>query len=202
MTSRRATRYVAFLRAINVGGHTVKMERLRGLFEGLRFANVETFIASGNVLFDSSTTSQSAMEARIERQLEQELGYPVPTFIRPLGSLAAVVSGHPFDTFERDAHALSIGFLKRPVPADGVPGLMALQTGYDEFHLRESEVYWLCHGRMSDSQVWGTALDRALGGLCTFRNVTAVRTLAARATPISLDPAAAGAARRAAQPRR
>lgn len=184
MTSSRSTRYVAFLRAINVGGHTVKMERLRGLFEGLRLSNVETFIASGNVLFDSSSTSPSAMETRIERHLEQELGYAVPTFIRPLSSLAAVVGGHPFHTFERDAHALSVGFLKCPLPKAAISGLMALQTGYDEFHLRESEVYWLCHGRMSDSQVWGKALDQALGGPSTFRNVTTVRKLAAKAAPI------------------
>ena len=202
MTSRRATRFVAFLRAINVGGHTVRMERLRALFEGLRFANVETFIASGNVLFDSSSTSRSAMETRIERHLETALGYPVPAFIRPLDSLAAVAGSHPFDSFERDAHALSIGFLKHPVATADIPGLMALQTGYDEFHLHESEVYWLCHGRMSDSQVWGKALDQALGGPSTFRNVTTVRKLAARAAPTSLDPAATGAARRAAPPLR
>ena len=42
------TRYIAFLRAINVGGHTVKMDQLRALFEELGLSNVETFIASGN----------------------------------------------------------------------------------------------------------------------------------------------------------
>jgi len=47
------TRYIAFLRAINVGGHTVKMEHLRGIFESMGFSNVETFIASGNVIFAS-----------------------------------------------------------------------------------------------------------------------------------------------------
>ena len=51
------TRWVALLRAINVGGRTVKMDRLRALFEELRYANVETFIASGNVLFDTAEKS-------------------------------------------------------------------------------------------------------------------------------------------------
>jgi uncharacterized protein (DUF1697 family) len=173
------TRYVAFLRAINVGGHTVKMDRLRALFEEMRFANVETFIASGNVLFDSSSKSTAAMEARIERALEKALGYEVLTFIRPLASLAAVAESHPFDTFERDGHALSVGFLK---DADAKRGerLAALQTGYDEFHLHDRETYWLCHGRMSDSKVWGPVLDKALAGPVTFRNVTTVRKLAAK----------------------
>ncbi len=46
-------RYVAFLRAVNVGGRTVKMDLLRELFAQLQFKNIETFIASGNVIFDA-----------------------------------------------------------------------------------------------------------------------------------------------------
>ncbi|MEP6999158.1 MAG: DUF1697 domain-containing protein [bacterium] len=173
------TRYVAFLRAINVGGHTVKMDHLRALFDELRLGNVETFIASGNVLFDSSSKSIATLEARIERHLAQALGYEVATFIRPLDSLATVVESHPFNCFEQDGHALSIGFLKVPCDAERSGRLASLQDGYDEFHLREREVYWLCHGRMSDSRVWGTVLDRALGAPVTFRNITTVRKLAA-----------------------
>ncbi len=55
-------KYVALLRAINVGGHTVKMDHLRRLFEALGFTNVETFIASGNVIFDSTSKSTKAFE--------------------------------------------------------------------------------------------------------------------------------------------
>jgi uncharacterized protein (DUF1697 family) len=59
-------RYVAFLRAINVGGHIVKMDYLRSLFEELGFTNVETFIASGNVVFDSSYKNPASLEKKIE----------------------------------------------------------------------------------------------------------------------------------------
>ena len=48
-------RYIAFLRAINIGGHTVKMDDLRQLFESLQFTSVETFIASGNVIFKAGS---------------------------------------------------------------------------------------------------------------------------------------------------
>ena len=67
-------RYVAFLRAINVGGHTVKMEDLRRLFETMGFANVETFIASGNVIFESKSKNTQAMERKIENHLRESLG--------------------------------------------------------------------------------------------------------------------------------
>ena len=69
-------RYVAFLRAINVGGHTVKMEELRRLFEAMGAANVETFIASGNVFFDS-VGAADLLERRLEAGLEKALKFPV-----------------------------------------------------------------------------------------------------------------------------
>ena len=175
------TRYVALLRAINVGGHTVKMDRLRALFEEMGLANVETFIASGNVLFDSSSKSAATIESRVERHLESALGYEVTTFVRPVAELGGIAASHPFESFERNGHALSVGFLKEALGADARERLLALQAGYDEFHLHDREVYWLCHGKMSDSKVWGRPLDKALGAHITFRNVTTVRKLAAKA---------------------
>ena len=71
-------RYVAFLRAINVGGHTVKMDALRRHFEDMGAANVETFIASGNVIFDSADAADR-LERRLEAGLEKALKFPVGT---------------------------------------------------------------------------------------------------------------------------
>ena len=84
-------RYIAFLRAINVGGHTVKMDALRVLFESLGFINVETFIASGNVLFETPDGDPQEMETKIEACLRSALGYEVATFIRTRAELAAIV---------------------------------------------------------------------------------------------------------------
>ena len=50
------SRYIAFLKAINVGGHNVKMDQLRKIFESMQFKNVETFIASGNVIFETESS--------------------------------------------------------------------------------------------------------------------------------------------------
>ena len=54
-------KYIAFLRAINVGGHIVKMDQLRKLFEELQFEHVEKFIASGNVIFDTKSKNIAAL---------------------------------------------------------------------------------------------------------------------------------------------
>src|SRR5262245_62756508 len=83
-------RYIAFLRAINVGGHVVRMDDLRRQFEALRFSNVETFIASGNVVFESPSRDREAMEKAVEKRLLKALGYEVHTFIRTCDEVAAI----------------------------------------------------------------------------------------------------------------
>ena len=89
-------RYVAFLRAINVGGHVVKMDHLRTLFEEIGLTEVETFIASGNVLFNSPSKSGPALERKIEKQLRTALGYEVATFVRTHAEVQQVAAYEPF----------------------------------------------------------------------------------------------------------
>src|SRR5438309_5629838 len=79
---RRVPRYIAFLRAINVGGRVIKMEELRRVFAAAGLTNVESFIASGNVLFDTRVTSEEALRKKVEVALAHELGYRVDTFLR------------------------------------------------------------------------------------------------------------------------
>ena len=80
--------YIAFLRGINVGGHRIRMDRLRSLFEELDLTEVSTFIASGNVIFSTETDDSEALSDKIERHLAQELGYEVATFLRSPTQLA------------------------------------------------------------------------------------------------------------------
>ena len=106
-------KYVAFLRAINVGGHVVKMEMLRAYFEALGLSNVETFIASGNVIFESRAKLE-LLQARIEHHLHASLGYEVATFIRTLAEVHAVSRYRPFDANAiKSAGALCVGFLEK-----------------------------------------------------------------------------------------
>src|SRR4051812_29802226 len=89
-------RLIAFLRAINVGGHNVTMAQLRKEFEALGLKEVETFIASGNVIFTSRATDLRALERKIEAQLQRALGYEVATFVRTCSEVAALAEYRPF----------------------------------------------------------------------------------------------------------
>ena len=173
-------RYVAFLRAINVGGHTVKMDHLRTLFEDLGYRRVETVIASGNVLFSSPSNLTAALEQRIERHLEQALGYAVVTFVRDVGELAGMLANHPYGEPVPNGHTLHVGLLKAPLSAAQKLKVTSLCTAVDEFHVHGREAYWLCRVRTMESIVSGGAVEKAVAMPATFRNVNTIRRLAAK----------------------
>jgi uncharacterized protein (DUF1697 family) len=172
-------KHIAFLRAINVGGRTVKMDRLRGLFEALGFTGVETFIASGNVVFQSPAEDPRAMEQQIEAHLAASLGYQVATFVRSAAELADIAAYTPFPADEMENNTLYVGFLQAPPNDETLGRLAALRTPLDEFHVHGRELYWLCRTTISQSKVSGAQIERALGMPATLRNVTTLRKLAA-----------------------
>jgi uncharacterized protein (DUF1697 family) len=171
------------LRAINVGGHIVSMERLRSLFGALSFTDVSTFIASGNVLFDATPRASRALEQRIEQHLREALGFEVATFLRSPAELRAIIEHDAFpSSVVRSAHALWIGFLKQPPAVAVRDRVMALAGATDDFRVQGREIYWLRRATSSKALVSGSMVERALGGPMTARNVTTVRRLAALCT--------------------
>lgn len=175
------TRYVALLRAINVGGHVVKMGRLRTLFEALDLREVETFIASGNVVFRSDEKA-AALEHRIAAHLERALGYEVATFIRTAAQIIAIARFTPFPMLPAGA-SLYAGFLPRSLSAGERRTLTSLRSPVDDLRVRKREVYWLCRVRSSDAEFSPARLEKTLRLPATFRNMTTIRKLAARGTP-------------------
>ncbi len=175
-------KYVAFLRAINVGGHTVKMDHLRRLFEALGFTNVETFIASGNVIFDSTSKSTKTLEKKIEDHLRKKLGYDVETFIRSTSEVAAVANYKPFAESELNAEGnmLYIGFVADKPGNEAKQNLLSSATKTDEFHISEREVYWLCRKLFHESKFSGGLIEKILVMPATFRNSTTIRKIAAK----------------------
>lgn len=174
-------RYVALLRAINVGGRTVKMDRLRVLFEEMKLQNVQTYIASGNVIFDSSAAAAS-LEARVEKQLARALGFEVPTLIRAAPDLVAAADREPFAKHPplTKAGALYVGFLKGDPGRDALKRVVALAGDGSAFALHGRELYWRAEDRRAVLEIPIVKFERALGCDATFRNVTTVRKLADR----------------------
>ncbi len=179
-------RVVVLLRAINVGGHTVTMERLRALFADMGFAGVETLIASGNVLIDAKRGDGAKVEARIEASLHEGLGYEVATMLRTAAEVDDVLRRAPTGGttaaagVDGVAQAVMIGFLKTAPPRSVAASLARLETETDSLLLDGRELYWVRTGRISDSKLAGGLLEKTLGTAMTMRNITTVRKIAAK----------------------
>lgn len=175
------TRYIALLRAINVGGHTVRMEKLRELFVAMGFARVETFIASGNVIFETTRRKPEALEETIAAALEKALGYPVATFLRTVSEIAAVAAHEPFSRPDLESGAsLYVGFMKTPVARETIRAVAACRTAVDDFAVHGRELYWLRRNIGIESIYSGARIEKTLGAPITMRNITTVKKLAAK----------------------
>lgn len=162
------------------------MARLKELFQQLGFDDVETFIASGNVIFKSPAKSSATLEENIEKKLERELGYEAKTFIRSDREVTEIAAQAPFGPIrDGDASTLYIGFLKSAPPRAAVERLHAAQTKIDDFAVTGRELYWRCHGLSSDSTFSGAKLEKTLGMATTLRNANTVRRLAAKYPPVA-----------------
>jgi uncharacterized protein (DUF1697 family) len=131
------TRYVALLRAVNVGGTgKLPMAELRSICEAAGFARVETYIASGNVVFESS-----AKPAKVKSELEARLlayaGKPSAVVLRTAAELAAVLKANPFPTAE-PKHTYAILLDERP-PRDALEHVVGQSD--EEMRLGEREIF-------------------------------------------------------------
>jgi uncharacterized protein (DUF1697 family) len=174
-------RYIAFLRAINVGGHAVKMDVLRQQFEALGFSQVETFIASGNVVFETAAKNTRTLEKKIAQQLRAALGYEVATFIRTEAELAAIAQYQPFPPAQMEAAtAFNIAFLAEPLDAASQKKLLELKSDIDDFQVQGREIYWLCRKKQSESTFSNVVLEKTIGRASTIRGINTIQKMAAK----------------------
>jgi uncharacterized protein (DUF1697 family) len=157
------------------------MSRLKALFRELGFEQVETFIASGNVLFATRRTATGRLESRISRHLETSLGYRVDTFVRTAQEVAAIGKTKVFPEVGEEGITIHVGFMHKPLAPAVARKLIAARTREDELRVRGREYYWLCRVRTSDSKVWALPEIKALRlPASSMRNVTSVRRLIAK----------------------
>ena len=176
-------RLIAFLRAINVGGHVVKMDALRKEFEALGYADVETFIASGNVIFTAKQAGAAHVK-KIEARLRASLGYEVATFVRTPAEVAAVAACRPFDAGRiESAGAFCVGFLDAPLDAARRRALLTCRTDLDDFHPSCREIYWLCRKQQHESTFSNVRFEKVVQARATFRGINTVMKLSAKSGP-------------------
>jgi uncharacterized protein (DUF1697 family) len=177
--SRTPSTYIALLRGINVGGHKIiKMDQLRKAFEGLEFANVATYVQSGNVVFKSPKKTSADLSRKIEEMLLRQFSMSVPVIVRTAEEVGEVLRNNPF-LKERgiDVTRLHVTFLSLTPQKTAMKGLDAIAAGPDRFYCRGQEIYLHCPNGFGGTKLSINAFEKVLAVGATTRNWNTVNKL-------------------------
>jgi len=175
-------RYVAFLRGMNLGNRRIKNPELIAHFEAIGLEDVATFRASGNVVFvDPASESESKLQKRVEKELDERLGYDVAVFLRSAVEVAAIAARDPFSA---KAIAASKGkpqvvLLGRKPSAKARAALKKITPDGDLMEIEGRELHWLPTVGLSETELDTKALDAALGK-GTTRTAGTIEQIAAK----------------------
>ncbi len=175
-------RYVALLRSVNIGGYgRIPMNELRSSFEKLGYADVTTYIQTGNVLFSTTSKSEPKIVDTIEERLDEDFGESPAVILRSVPELLRVGKASPFARSGANPARHHVTFLATP------PGKAALAvfdppaSGQDELVVDGREVYVHTPNGYAETKYTGSFLERRLGVVSTTRNWNTVTKLCALA---------------------
>ena len=174
--------YIALLRAVNLAGYgRIAMADLRKALEGLGFTNVQTYIQSGNAVFDA-TGPRGKIGTAIAAGLERLMGAPVGVVIRTHEDLTRIIQENPFvSEAAADGARVHVGFLAGPAGPGAQAALEAIVRKYparrDRFHLAGEHIYFHFPDGAAETKFSGKTLDRAVGVAGTGRNWNTVLRL-------------------------
>lgn len=166
-------RYVALLRGINVGGRTlVKMGDLKTCVEELGLDDVSTYIASGNVLFESGERDAAKLEARIERAIEQRFGLPVKVVVLNRAAYARIVKAIP-DPWIGDASLrANVAFVRRGTDAKQVVRELEPDAAVEEVKAIVGAILWATKRDALNRSVMRKLIGGAAYKELTVRNLS------------------------------
>ena len=173
-------KYISLLRGINVSGQKkIKMVDLKSIYESLGFANVKTYIQSGNVVFESSISDVKKLKRKTEQKVEKIFGFPVSVIIRSNKEFKRIIHCNPFignDKTEDDSK-FHITFLTK-VPAESAAETVRQSAEKPEaLEIRGKEVYLYCPNGYGRTKLSNSFLERKLGVTATTRNWKTVKKL-------------------------
>lgn len=173
---------IALLRGINVGGKTVKMDRLKALLEGMGLTRVSTYIQSGNVLFDTIAEPPEEIESRIGECLRTSQGFEVPVLLLSLEELNDILAANPYDgRVIQEGWRLHITLLGEVPSIEAAEKLTIDLRSSDEFALIGRAAYILCKHGYNETPYSNNFFEKKLKMKATTRNVETMTKLAALA---------------------
>jgi uncharacterized protein (DUF1697 family) len=169
--------WIALLRGVNVvGSRKLLMKDLAAMLTRAGFGAVRTYIASGNVVFESTAGDARALEARIAKQLRDEAGFETRVLVLSCAELRRAIRDNPFARAEQDHKSLHLFFLAEEPPKPNLEALRRLRSGGDAFALRARVFYLYTPQGFPDSALHDK-VERFLGVAATARNWRTARQL-------------------------
>lgn len=181
MVNRRDVRYVALLRGINVGGkNLIRMPALKACFEEQGFADVRTYIQSGNVIFGARASEPAALTRAIERALSKKFGYESRVVLRSKREMDAVISRAPRGFGAKpDEYRYDVIFLKEPLTGAEALAAVTPREGVDEAFAGPGVLYFSRYIPRAAQSRLGRIMGSPLYGSMTIRNWNTTSKLAA-----------------------
>jgi uncharacterized protein (DUF1697 family) len=170
-------RFVALLRAVNVGGRKVPMAELRTLCGAVGWTDVATYIQSGNVVFSAQGEPQ-ALEAQLEKALAERFGFAVDVVIRSAAQWRAHAAANPFLEASEERPNLVMLLVSKAPPVAGAAAALQARAADGERVTEAGNALWIDYPAGSGrSKLTPTLIDRAIGSAATSRNWRTVQTL-------------------------
>ena len=167
-------RMVALLRAVNVGGRKLPMAELRTLCGQLGWAEVATYIQSGNVVF-TARGKRAAIEARLEEAIRKHFDMEVPVIVRTAAQWSAYPPANPFAKEPPNRVML---LLSKTPPAEGAEAAIQARALAGERVRRAGDALWFHYPEgAGTSKLTPALIDRAVGSPATARNFNTVMKL-------------------------
>lgn len=156
------------------------MKDLQAIVAETGVQGVSTFIASGNVVFETGKRSPATLERMLEQHLAARLGYAVPTFIRSEEEVVEILAVRPFSKME-EGNTVVVILCKDVVPEEAAGVLGSVRSATDTFFVRRREIFWWTVAGISTSSVWKLPEIKALAlPASTLRNINTLERLAGK----------------------
>lgn len=169
------TRFVVFLRGMNVGGHVVKKQQLQEAFEILGFENVVAYKQSGNVILETNE-SDKEFKSKIEDQLRKMLGYDVAVFVRSIPQLKAIIDLNPFEGEGKEGTSFWVTMLPNTLKFPLQLPLIIPKSRARIVAAKDTEVFTVTHGG-GEGALPNPFIELKLKVKATTRNMNIVREI-------------------------
>jgi uncharacterized protein (DUF1697 family) len=170
--------FISMLRGVNVGGKIIHMAELKSLYESLDLTNVETYVQSGNVVFDCALPDTSKLATLLEAQIKLSFGYAVSVFLRDKKDFLRIIDSNPF-IVRRHEHPdnFYITFLYQAPSSLQLGDLKNPNSGSDEFIAGNEEIFLFCPNGYGRTKLSNTFFEKKLKMPATTRNWKTVNAL-------------------------